>query len=80
MAGKITTQPLGPQLGVSGWGQQPPPAVHPEPGGGPGEPTWRPSLQGPHRRRPAGEGGRTPQHGLTRRVLQGQSAAVPGRG
>ena len=79
MAGQVTTQPLSPELGVIGWGQQPP-AVHPEPSRGLGEATGRSSLQRPHRWGTAGEGGRTGQDRLADRVLQGQRAAMAGWG
>jgi hypothetical protein len=77
---RSSAQPLGAQLGVGGWSQQPAPAVDPEPGGGLGEPTGRSGLKRPHRRRPAGEGGRPRQHGLAGRIVQGQGPAVAGRG
>jgi hypothetical protein len=37
-------------------------------------------LQRPHRRRPAGKGGRTGQHRLTDRAFHRQGAAMAGRG
>ena len=61
-------------------GEQPPPAVHPEPSRGLGEATGRSSLQRPHRWWTAGEGGRTGQDRLADRVLQGQRAAMAGWG
>jgi hypothetical protein len=79
VVGQVTAESLGAQLGVDG-GQQPPPAVDPEASGGPGEPTGRSGLKRPHRRRPAGEGGRTGQYRLAGRIVQVKAAAMAGWG